>query len=116
VTRAGAYRHFVTVESHARTEDGGGGYMESWTPFAEAFISVAPLSGRERLQAMKVAPEVTHRVLMRWRPDLPKQLRFRLGTRTLTQVGPWRNVEERNRDIEVLCAEVIQGAEVEAGS
>lgn len=107
MTRSGAYRHYAAVEYQKRNEDGAGGYLEQWKPLDECFISLSPVSARERSQAMKIAAEVTHRVTIRWRPDMPKQVRFVIGTRVFTQVGPWRNVDERNKDIELLCMEII---------
>lgn len=104
---AGAYRHYVPAQKSVRSPDGAAGYVESWADFEEVFVSITPLTGRERIQAGKITDEVTHRVRTRWRPDFPQKVRFVIGARLLTQVGPWIDVDERNEDIEMLCGETV---------
>lgn len=110
---AGAYRHYLPAEAATRATDGAGGYVEDWSAWDDVFVQIKPLTARERVQAGKVADEVTHRVVTRWRPDFPKKVRFIHGARYLYQVGPWMNVDEADEDIEVLCVEVVPAADDE---
>jgi SPP1 family predicted phage head-tail adaptor len=89
-------RHRVTIEVATHTADGSGGFVETWTPLAEAWAEIVPGSGSERLDADRFAGRVTHQIVMRHRSDLSAGCRLRRGER-LFHVHAVIDVGERRR-------------------
>lgn len=88
---------------------GGGPQEPSWVTLGTRFANVVPLSGRERFTAQQVQSDVTHRVEMHYDPTLQTKPVHRLlfGSRAL-EIDSVVNVDERNRDVHVMCKEVVQ--------
>lgn len=103
----GALRHRLTFKSTNTTADSFGEVSESpTTTVATVWGSINPLSGRELLQAQQVQAEVTHRVRIRYRSGLDPSMQIVFGTRTFDIVSII-NLEERDREIEILCKELL---------
>jgi len=104
----GAMRRRVELQQEARTPDGGGGFTVSWTTVATVWAEITPLAGRERIEAMRLQGELTHRIVIRHRRDLAPdhQWRLRLGARTFN-VRAVINQGERDRFLELLCREAV---------
>jgi SPP1 family predicted phage head-tail adaptor len=66
-TTTSRLRYKMTLQSEVQTPDTAGGYTRSWQDIAELWAEITPLSGRERLVAMQLESNVTHRVLIRSR-------------------------------------------------
>ena len=43
-------RHRLVLEELQRTEDGGGGFVESWVSVAELFANLRPIGGGESFE------------------------------------------------------------------
>lgn len=107
---AGALRHRLTIQAENPTADGGGGQgADPWAdPVTVATVwgRVEPLKGRERMQAMQLRGQVSHRVTIRHRPGITAQMRVLFDGRAFN-IRAVVNVEERNRILELLCEEGI---------
>jgi len=105
--RSGQLRHRVQIQNltQARSSDYGD-VQDTASPLAWVWASVEPLSGRERWTAQQVAPDVTHRVRMRYRSDVTPAVQLIHNTRTL-RVESAINLEERDEQLELLCIEEI---------
>jgi SPP1 family predicted phage head-tail adaptor len=99
----GALRDRLTLESSARTGDGGGGATLEWSPLAELWGAVSSINGEERLRADAIAGSVTHQVWIRHRSDVVPAMRFRSGTRILEIVAVL--VTPRRTHLQCLCEE-----------
>ena len=103
---AGSLRHRITIQSVTETEDTFGGTTEVWGTHATVWASIEPLSGRELLQAQQVQAEVTHRVRCRYVSGVTSKMRVLYGARYFNIITPI-NPEERNRELALMCKELI---------
>lgn len=103
--RPGKLRHRITLQQVTRTPDGIGGYTETWTDVATVWAAVEPLRGRELFDAEQVQSEITHRVRIRYRSGVDSSMRVRFGAR-LFRIQSVIDVDERHREIQLMCQEV----------
>lgn len=97
-------RHRLTVEAPERTADGAGGAVETWTPIADIWASIRPVSGGEALSADGVRSRITHEIWIRRRDIVSPRVRFRQGAR-IFEIRAVLDVEERRRRFRCLCDE-----------
>lgn len=99
----GALRHRVVLQHAARTPDGGGGATESWSPVAELWAAVRPISGDERIAADALSGQLTHEVWVRHRAGVTPSMRFLIGSRIL-DIRAVIDADGRGR-LKCLCRE-----------
>ena len=99
-------QHFVTLQKEVRTADGGGGYALSWQDVVKVRAQVKPLSGRERLAAMKLEASVTHKVVIRYRDGVTAAMRLLFRGRPLN-IRSVINVDEFDTWLELLVEEGV---------
>ena len=99
---AGMLREPLTIQRQVSVSDGMGGQAIQWITLATIRAHVAPLSGREVVQAMQLQASITHRIYMRYRADLTPADRIVMRGQPL-QVRAIINVEMRNRWLELAC-------------
>lgn len=107
--RAGTLRHRVTIQQlSADTKDADGRPAGSWQDVATVWAAVEPLRGREFWEAAAQQSEVTIRVRIRYRAGITAAMRVKFGDRLLEIVHSI-NVDERNRELHLMCREVTPG-------
>jgi SPP1 family predicted phage head-tail adaptor len=105
--RIGNLRHRVTIQSlGTRVDDGAGGGSIPFADVATVWAEVHPLTGREQFLAGAFNPALTHRVTIRYRPGIKPSDRIVYGTRVL-DIKSVADVEERHRQLEMLCEELV---------
>jgi SPP1 family predicted phage head-tail adaptor len=72
----GRFRTELMLEQAAALPDGMGGHAESWNEVATVFAGIEPVSAANRFGAGQALETVTHRVTLRWRPDVKSGMRF----------------------------------------
>ena len=72
----------ATLLARTLTPDGGGGFSESWTAFAQAWIALKPLAASDTVNAGHLESRVRHRITLRRRTDLAAGQRIAVGSRT----------------------------------
>jgi len=104
--RAGKLRKRVTIQQPVENHTDGE-LTTTWDDVATVYAGVEPLNSRELFQAQQTRAETTHRVTLRYRPDLTVKANYRvlLGTRELYLTGPPRNIDELGEHWEFLCRE-----------
>ena len=102
----GNLRQRVVIQQLTRTDDGAGGYTETWAAIATVFADVYPLKGNERYEAQQVQANLSHRVTIRYRAGVEPSMRLQYGTRILT-IEAVIDPEERHRELILMCSEVI---------
>ena len=107
---SGAYRHRVTVQAPGATvQDGDGGYTEGWVdanpPTWFVSLGAAGRDGEARAAGTTIAA-ATHLVRGRYRADVTTATRLLLGARVFN-ILTVRDLDERRRKLEVVCAEVV---------
>lgn len=111
--KTGRLRHQVTIQrdaNHGSVNASGAQKAEDWQLVGNGprAATVIPLVGNELYRAQQVTPEVTHRVEMRFDPDVQTKPVYRMvyGTRSL-QIEAVINVDERSRELHCFCKEVV---------
>lgn len=108
--QAGKLRHRIQIERRTVQADGLRDAEDEWETIAEVRAAVKPLSGSELVEAMQVTGVGTLEVRFRWSPSLSLTTddRLRFGERTLN-ITHIANVDERNRELVVMCGESSDG-------
>ena len=102
----GALRHRLALQEETRGADAGGGYTLTWSDIATVWGRVEPLTGAERLQAMRLESRVSHRVTIRHRTGVSAGMRLLHDGRALnirTVIDP----DERRHWLELMCEEGV---------
>ena len=77
---------------------------------ATVWASVEPLSGREALIAAQLHASTTHKIVIRYQSALSAltaSWRILWGTRAF-DITERRNLDERNRTLELICVEGLE--------
>ena len=106
--RAGALRHFITIETLTKTVDSMGGFTRVWSEFVTARAQITPLKGEESIEHRKLEHENVHRIWIRYQEGITPRMRIvwhsKDGDRTMRIIG-MRNPDERNRMWEIMAEE-----------
>jgi SPP1 family predicted phage head-tail adaptor len=105
---AGKLKHRVRLMRAGITLDGGRAKPMP-TEVAKLWAWVQPLAARELIQIRQVLPEVTHRVVLHFRPDVNNQNWLEHDGRRLAILSVI-NTNEDNTVLELLCVEQLGGA------
>ena len=106
--QGGKLRHEVVIQSPTGTRDAFGKRDTTWNNVATVRAQVRPVTSAERYAAAQFHGAISHRVTIRYDAALANMdhsWRVLFGTRVLVLVGPPRNIDERNRTLELLCQE-----------
>lgn len=101
---SGLLRQQITIERETQTKDSVGGYSSSWATHIQPFAFVKPISGLERLHAMKLETNVTHKIYIRYVSGLTTKDRVAFNSREM-QIHSIINLEERDKWLELTCIE-----------
>lgn len=106
----GKMRHRLRIEAPGSSADGGGGQgADPWltaSVVATVWGRVEPVRGIERLRAMRLESPITHRIIMRYRPNIDASMRVVFAGRALN-IRAVTNPGEANRTLELLCEEGV---------
>ncbi len=100
----GTFRNRVTLQAETQTPDGQGGFTSTWNDLTDVWVSIQPVKAYERFQAMQMQTPVTHKIGMRYNPDVTTACRFMFGDR-IFWIQEVINVEERNRFLQIRAVE-----------
>ena len=101
VLAIGRLVHLATVEQPSDSAS------LPWATFGTAMVALEPLSSRELFSLQAIDTSVTHRVRMRYLAGVTAKMRLTIGTRRFRIVGPPRNLEEQNRELELFVEEIL---------
>ena len=104
--RAGNLRHYVAFQSSVDTPDGSGGMVEVWAADFYDWVAIWPMSGKEMIENLRVSADITHKVRMRYRSGVTNKMRIVWGSRTLEIKTAPINKDERNYQVDLICAEL----------
>jgi len=109
--RSGQLRHSVLIQSPIGDEADFGHGTGSWSIGFAAWAAIEPLTAEERASPQQVEAGVTHRIRLRFRGDEPVKPEQRIvyGERVFHIRGVI-NVGERDRECEILAAEMLNSA------
>lgn len=107
--RAGQLRQRVTIQEKDPTQDEYGEPAPTWSDVATVWAAVEPLRGGEFLEARRLGAEVTTRIRIRYRDGITPEMRVVGGDHTY-DIEAVIHVEERQREIQLMCRELLDGA------
>lgn len=102
----GPLRQRLYLQQESLGADTGGGGALSWTTIATLWAAVEPFSGKEALQAGRISGSITHRIRLRYDSSVTTAMRFLWGSRVFN-IRDIRNINERNRVMEILAEEGV---------
>lgn len=99
----------LEVKKPKKTEDGRGGWTSEMELVDTVWGKVVPLSAMEIMKYRSIVPEVTHRIILRYKDGLVLDNEFVLynGSRKFTISG-FVNIAEKNRFDDILASEVLE--------
>jgi SPP1 family predicted phage head-tail adaptor len=108
--QAGLLRQRIELQAPEESQDTYNQPIRQFVTVATVWASVRPLVGNAFLEAQAVGAQVTHKINLRYRSDLAIQptWRVKFGSRILELTAPPINVDERGRELVLMCREVIQ--------
>lgn len=68
--RAGELRHKATLQKRCETRKCSGGFDATWEDVCDVWVKIMPMSATETLQNQQLQSRTTHKVLMRYMPEL----------------------------------------------
>ncbi|MEK4798058.1 phage head closure protein [Thermoactinomyces sp. FSL K6-2592] len=105
---AGRLKHRVTLQEEVKTPDGGGGSVVTWQDVATVWASVEPLKGRELYAAQQVRATLTHKIIIRYRPDISVNVKMRaVYNNRIFNITSVINEQESNKTLQLLAEEFI---------
>jgi len=96
----------LALEAMQPVADGMGGYRETWSEIGTVWGRIEPVSTSQRDFGIRPRPEVTHRILVRFRDDISSDKRFRKGGRIFS-LRAVHDADERGRYL--ICLAVEEG-------
>ena len=106
---AGKFRKSVKFQARGTSVDSYGQQVTTWTDAFSTRANIEPLSAREQFAAQAVHSEISHRIIVRYRPQLAiptavAAMRVLYGTRVFNLVGAL-NIDERHAIEEISATE-----------
>ena len=95
----GALNRRLTLEAPVEAADGAGGVARTYQAIATLWATVTPVGARGGVEAAGLGANVTHRIAIRYSPDITLRHRFRDGARSFRIVA-LRDRDKRFLDIE----------------
>jgi len=102
----GQLKHSITIQEQNDVSDGMGGSTTTWTDLFDTRAAIWPTSSKERLDAMKLELQITHKIRMRYRSGITSKHRIKFGTRTFNIIS-LINPDERNIMYNILAVEDV---------
>jgi len=106
VATGGQLKRKIIIQTATKVQDDFGEETETWANTATMWASIQPVSGSEGITGNQINPEVTHKIMMRYRAGVTPANRVLYGTRVF-DINVVRNIFEENRWLELLCREDI---------
>jgi SPP1 family predicted phage head-tail adaptor len=96
----------LVLEAPVETPDGAGGVTRSYESVTTLWASVVPVSSREEIEAAQIGLAVTHRLTLRFRPDITPRHRLREGARVF-RIVRLRESDARRRFLVIEAEERV---------
>lgn len=106
--RIGKLRHRVQIQIDIGTQEGTlGEPIPNWQTSVSRWASIEPLEGREAFLARQQFAQIPVKFRLRPVPGLAAKMRLRLSDGRTFNIESVANLEERDREYEVLAVENV---------
>jgi len=109
--RAGRLRHKITIQTIVNATDGFGQPIEngnSYIDYKTVWARITPISGRESFLSNADFSKTTHKIKMRYIPNINASMRIVWQGRNFNIINV-RNIEEMDKELEILVWEQNNG-------
>ncbi|WP_407280604.1 phage head closure protein [Aromatoleum evansii] len=106
---AGQFDKRVTLQSKSVTRNSIGEEVVSWVDVATVWARVEPIRGREFFAAAQMQDATDHRVTIRYRTGVVREMRVVWGSLTLDIVSVI-DVNTRKENLELMCISGVRTA------
>lgn len=103
---AGALNKRIKILRKANGTDTHGYPVEGWPEVATVWANVTAAAAREFWEAQAAHGELTHKITIRYRPDITADMRIAMGDRNFELVAPPVDYNERHEYLVLKCREV----------
>lgn len=108
----GKYKHIIHLQKLSDTQNEYGEVEDEetkWVDVAKSRAGIFPLSGKEFLSADKEFGEVTHKIHIRFIPNIhiTSDMRIKFGQRIFQLTVPPINFQEQNKELQLMCKELF---------
>src|SRR5579862_9742227 len=107
--KAGSLRHFITILQPSLAQDAAGGWQDGQGNILAQNVpaSIETLSGRELYSAQQKVSEVTHRITIRWQPQISAGMTISWfdDRQRFFQIQSVENPDGRPIKLDLLCVE-----------
>lgn len=104
--QAGSYRHPITFQKQSAAENDYGELIPQWDDVITVKAGIYPVSGKDYISAVEINSEITHKINLRYVPNITADMRIKFGTRTFTIIAVM-NFQERDRELQLVCKEFL---------
>lgn len=98
--------HLLIIEQPTNTLNDFGETVQTWATFVTVFGAIQGIAGREFIIANNKNAEMDYRVYTEYIQGVTPAMRVKFGTRLFAIVSVI-NVDELNRELQLLCKEVV---------
>ena len=84
---AGQFKIFLSLQENRPLFDDSGSYQEQWTEVATLWGRIEPKKTGSQSFALQAIPNLTHRIITRYRSDIAVSMRLTQGTRHFIVLG-----------------------------
>lgn len=97
----------VVYQTETSAVDSVGQPIKTWTDVFACWAAVRPLSAKELYYGQSTRSETTHRIAIRWRPEVSAKGRFVIANarRRVFKIFSVINTDERREELVILAAE-----------
>lgn len=99
----------ITIQRKVQKKDEMGQDKLVWEDWKTLWATVKPMKSTEYKFIEKLAPEVTHRIYIRYLPGVTADMRIIYHGRTLNISSPPVDIDERHEILEIQAEEVFEG-------
>lgn len=111
--RSGDLKHSIVIQEKTQTEDGMGGFSETWSDLLPWRAAIWPLRANERLDSLKLELQVDHKIRIR-HPKISITADMRIkwldhitNTNRYFNIVSIINPDKRNLLLDILATEEI---------
>jgi SPP1 family predicted phage head-tail adaptor len=104
--QAGKYRSPVSIQQRQFGEDSYGSTTEDWITVYETRAGIFPLSGSEFFKADEINAQITHKIQMRYLPNVTPDMRILYNNRVF-MITSVINFQERSVELQMYAKEIL---------
>lgn len=104
----GEFRHIITFQEMEERKNQFGEMTKVWVDKFSTRAGIYPLSGKEFFTADKENSEISHKINIRYRPDINQKMRIIFEGRVFN-IESIINFQERNILIQIMAKELLNG-------